>query len=150
MTPTSTWGALVCIFCQADLADMHVGLFYRYPDKGFDDNYCRNPDGKPRPWCYTLDPNTPWEYCNIKPCDQRIENNSVSLTETTDCIRGQGEGYRGTVSTIWSGIECQRWDSQMPHQHNFTEENFKCKIPAAIEARVIWKHGPLQCSFSIS
>nr|XP_060634280.1 hepatocyte growth factor isoform X2 [Anolis sagrei ordinatus] len=99
----------------------------KYPDKGFDDNYCRNPDGKPRPWCYTLDPNTPWEYCNIKPCDQRIENNSVSLTETTDCIRGQGEGYRGTVSTIWSGIECQRWDSQMPHQHNFTEENFKCK-----------------------
>ncbi|XP_062837808.1 hepatocyte growth factor isoform X2 [Anolis carolinensis] len=99
----------------------------KYPDKGFDDNYCRNPDGKPRPWCYTLDPNTPWEYCNIKPCDQRIENNSVSVTETTDCIRGQGEGYRGTVNTIWSGIECQRWDSQMPHQHNFTEENFKCK-----------------------
>ncbi|ETE65922.1 Hepatocyte growth factor, partial [Ophiophagus hannah] len=80
----------------------------KYPDKGFDDNYCRNPDGKPRPWCYTLDPNTPWEFCSIKTC-------------------GQGEGYRGTVNTIWSGIECQRWDSQVPHQHNFTRENFKCK-----------------------
>ncbi|XP_015685516.1 hepatocyte growth factor-like, partial [Protobothrops mucrosquamatus] len=40
----------------------------KYPDKGFDDNYCRNPDGKPRPWCYTLDPNTPWEFCSIKTC----------------------------------------------------------------------------------
>ncbi|XP_027249285.1 hepatocyte growth factor isoform X4 [Cricetulus griseus] len=47
----------------------HKFLPERYPDKGFDDNYCRNPDGKPRPWCYTLDPDTPWEYCSIKMCD---------------------------------------------------------------------------------
>ncbi|XP_077194140.1 hepatocyte growth factor isoform X4 [Paroedura picta] len=41
----------------------------RHPDKGLDDNYCRNPDHKPRPWCYTLDPNTIWEFCAIKPCE---------------------------------------------------------------------------------
>nr|XP_034984105.1 hepatocyte growth factor isoform X5 [Zootoca vivipara] len=41
----------------------------KYPDKGLDDNYCRNPDNKPRPWCYTLDPNTPWEFCTIKTCE---------------------------------------------------------------------------------
>ncbi|XP_061438145.1 hepatocyte growth factor isoform X2 [Rhineura floridana] len=99
----------------------------RYPDKGFDDNYCRNPDGKPRPWCYTLDPNTPWEFCTIKMCAQNAMNNSSAATETTECVRGQGEGYRGTVSNIWNGIECQRWDSQTPHQHNFTPPNFKCK-----------------------
>lgn len=40
----------------------------RYPDKGLDDNYCRNPDGHHRPWCFTMDPNTRWEYCNIKVC----------------------------------------------------------------------------------
>ncbi|XP_070611193.1 hepatocyte growth factor isoform X4 [Erythrolamprus reginae] len=99
----------------------------KYPDKGFDDNYCRNPDGKPRPWCYTLDPNTPWEFCSIKPCAQNVVRSSSAVMETTECIQGQGEGYRGTVNTIWSGIECQRWDSQLPHQHNFTRENFKCK-----------------------
>ncbi|XP_044279417.1 hepatocyte growth factor isoform X2 [Varanus komodoensis] len=99
----------------------------KYPDKGFDDNYCRNPDGKPRPWCYTLDPNTRWEFCSIKTCAQNVVNNSATLSETTECIRGQGEGYRGTVNTIWSGTECQRWDSQTPHQHNITPENFKCK-----------------------
>ncbi|XP_039209378.1 hepatocyte growth factor isoform X6 [Crotalus tigris] len=99
----------------------------KYPDKGFDDNYCRNPDGKPRPWCYTLDPNTPWEFCSIKTCAQNVVRSSLAVIETTECIQGQGEGYRGTVNTIWSGIECQRWDSQVPHQHNFTRENFKCK-----------------------
>ncbi|XP_060550884.1 hepatocyte growth factor isoform X4 [Pantherophis guttatus] len=99
----------------------------KYPDKGFDDNYCRNPDGKPRPWCYTLDPNTPWEFCSIKTCAQNVVRSSSAVIETTECIQGQGEGYRGTVNTIWSGIECQRWDSQVPHQHNFTRENFKCK-----------------------
>ncbi|XP_026556843.1 hepatocyte growth factor isoform X1 [Pseudonaja textilis] len=99
----------------------------KYPDKGFDDNYCRNPDGKPRPWCYTLDPNTPWEFCSIKTCAQNVVRSSSAVIETTECIQGQGEGYRGTVNTIWSGIECQRWDSQVPHQHNFTQENFKCK-----------------------
>ncbi|XP_013928902.1 PREDICTED: inactive serine/threonine-protein kinase TEX14-like, partial [Thamnophis sirtalis] len=101
----------------------------KYPDKGFDDNYCRNPDGKPRPWCYTLDPNTPWEFCSIKTCAQNVVRSSSAVVETTECIQGQGEGYRGTVNTIWSGIECQRWDSQVPHQHNFTRENFKCKMP---------------------
>lgn len=43
-------------------------LCIRFPDKGLDDNYCRNPDGRHRPWCFTTDPNTPWEYCDIKVC----------------------------------------------------------------------------------
>ncbi|XP_050181428.1 hepatocyte growth factor isoform X1 [Myiozetetes cayanensis] len=116
--------------CQRwDLQRPHKHKFRpeRYPDKGFDDNYCRNPDGKLRPWCYTLDPNTPWEFCAIKMCDESIMNSTEAATETSTCIQGQGEGYRGTVSTIWSGIQCQRWDSQFPHQHNITPENFKCK-----------------------
>ena len=31
-------------------------------------NYCRNPDGKSRPWCFTMDSNTEWEYCSISNC----------------------------------------------------------------------------------
>lgn len=56
---THTEVGLCCMFCV------------RYPDKGLDDNYCRNPDGRHRPWCFTTDPNTPWEYCNIKVCGER-------------------------------------------------------------------------------
>ena len=33
------------------------------------ENYCRNPDDEPNgPWCYTTDPNTRWQYCNISMC----------------------------------------------------------------------------------
>ncbi|XP_078674665.1 uncharacterized protein LOC144912807 [Branchiostoma floridae x Branchiostoma belcheri] len=35
---------------------------------GLSENYCRNPDGEKRPWCYTRDPSVRWQYCNVKPC----------------------------------------------------------------------------------
>lgn len=60
--------------CQEDFPDTFLVVVCRYPDKGFDDNYCRNPDGKLRPWCYTLDPNTPWEFCAIKTCGEFKQN----------------------------------------------------------------------------
>lgn len=44
----------------------------RYRDKDLKDNYCRNPDNRLRPWCYTMDPKTPWEYCNITICGKEI------------------------------------------------------------------------------
>ena len=32
-------------------------------------NYCRNPDGVPGgPWCYTIDKNKRWEYCDVPLC----------------------------------------------------------------------------------
>ena len=35
-----------------------------------DHNYCRNPDlDLSGPWCYTTDPDTRWEYCDIKICN---------------------------------------------------------------------------------
>ena len=32
------------------------------------ENYCRNPDGEPSPWCYTTDPAKRWEVCEIPDC----------------------------------------------------------------------------------
>ncbi|CBY14574.1 unnamed protein product, partial [Oikopleura dioica] len=35
-------------------------------------NHCRNPDlDLAGPWCYTTDPETRWEYCNIDSCDDQ-------------------------------------------------------------------------------
>jgi len=32
-------------------------------------NYCRNPEGsKKRPWCFTIDPQKKWEYCQVPEC----------------------------------------------------------------------------------
>uniref|UniRef100_A0AAR2L212 Hepatopoietin-A n=1 Tax=Pygocentrus nattereri TaxID=42514 RepID=A0AAR2L212_PYGNA len=113
--------------CQRwDLEEPHKHLFHpkRYPDKGLKDNYCRNPDGRQRPWCFTTDPNTPWEYCSIKQCDS---DNQSELESTTTCFRGNGEGYRGTVAMPHEGLTCQRWDTQFPHSHPFTPQNYRCK-----------------------
>ncbi|KAM7396616.1 hypothetical protein PAMP_019649 [Pampus punctatissimus] len=97
---------------------------HKYPDKGLDDNYCRNPDGHQRPWCFTTDPNTPWEYCNIKVCETPPKPNVV---ETTECYKGRGESYRGTVDVTTTGLTCQHWDSQYPHNHTFIPQAYPCK-----------------------
>ncbi|XP_062928862.1 hepatocyte growth factor [Mobula hypostoma] len=113
--------------CQRwDLQEPHRHRFSpeRFPDKGLDDNYCRNPNGLAKPWCYTLDPKTPWEYCAIKEC---VHNCDHDLEMTTKCFKGLGKSYRGTVNTTPSGIPCQRWDSQTPHRHTFIPEDYKCK-----------------------
>ncbi|XP_067915294.1 hepatocyte growth factor-like [Heterodontus francisci] len=113
--------------CQRwDLQMPHRHRFHpeRFPDKGLNDNYCRNPNGRIKPWCYTLDPHTPWEYCAIKEC---VHNCDHVSEVTTECFKDLGESYRGTMNTTPSGIPCQRWDLQYPHHHNFTPENYKCK-----------------------
>ncbi|KAM8892818.1 hepatocyte growth factor [Spinachia spinachia] len=113
--------------CQRwDLDDPHKHPYHpkKYPDKGLDDNYCRNPNGRHKPWCFTVDPNTPWEYCNIKVCETSPKGNVV---ETTECYQGRGEGYRGAVDMLPTGLICQRWDSQYPHNHTFIPQAYPCK-----------------------
>ncbi|XP_056021993.1 uncharacterized protein LOC130054916 [Ostrea edulis] len=39
---------------------------HNYPNNP--ENYCRNPDSEPTPWCYTIDPNVRWENCSIPTC----------------------------------------------------------------------------------
>lgn len=31
-------------------------------------NYCRRADNEKWPWCYTTNPDTRWDYCNIPSC----------------------------------------------------------------------------------
>eukprot|EP00058_Branchiostoma_floridae_P010519 XP_002596007.1 hypothetical protein BRAFLDRAFT_123738 [Branchiostoma floridae] len=80
-----------------------------YPDAGLDGNYCRNPDSDVRPWCYTMDPNVRYGYCDAPQCD---------------CMFNTGEFYKGSKATSISGLTCQRWDSQSPHQHDRTPQNY--------------------------
>lgn len=68
-------------------------------------NFCRNPAENPgdRPWCYTTDPNTRWEYCNTPGCCQ---------DRTT-----KGRDYTGTVSTTEKGKTCRKWSVPVAPPH---------------------------------
>ena len=47
----------------------HTRTPANYPSSGLEDNnYCRNPDGEPRAWCYTTDPESRWEFCEVPRC----------------------------------------------------------------------------------
>ncbi|XP_078660008.1 scavenger receptor cysteine-rich domain-containing protein DMBT1-like [Branchiostoma floridae x Branchiostoma belcheri] len=83
-----------------------VGTKYntlRYPQGEFglgQHNYCRNPDGDLRPWCYVGDPKQPgYDYCDIHECD-------------VDCYSGDGSRYRGAHSKDARGRPCLAWDAE--------------------------------------
>ncbi|VDI66199.1 plasminogen, partial [Mytilus galloprovincialis] len=77
-------------------------------------NYCRNPDGDDSPWCYTMDPDDTWSYCDIPFCKE---------CKTTS----KGLEYRGTTSITRSNLACQRWDVETPHRPTNFEELSKMK-----------------------
>ncbi|XP_035652223.2 hepatocyte growth factor-like protein [Oncorhynchus keta] len=104
----------------------HIYQPEKYPDKSLDDNYCRNPDSSPVPWCYTTDPDMERESCQISKCPA-VPKRHLRSSYTTNCFRGRGEDYRGKVNETTGGIACQRWDAQYPHEHPFYPNTYECK-----------------------
>uniref|UniRef100_A0A671N1R0 Plasminogen n=1 Tax=Sinocyclocheilus anshuiensis TaxID=1608454 RepID=A0A671N1R0_9TELE len=93
------------------------------PDKYLEENHCRNPDGEPKPWCFTTSPSKRWESCSIPRCTTEPPTIVPELT----CASGEGSSYRGTIAVTVSGKTCQEWSSQSPHKHSRTPENYPCK-----------------------
>ena len=123
-----------------------------YANTGLEANYCRNPDGEEGAWCYTEDPDTRWELCNVPACPEgqpitTTAPTTVSTTSTTEELVTSSStttstsstsadpttcgsasnlqaDYRGTVAVTATGKTCQRWDSQSPHRHSRTPDNY--------------------------
>ncbi|XP_066285751.1 plasminogen-like [Branchiostoma lanceolatum] len=59
-----------CQFWTSQYPHTHNHTPQAYPSAGLERNYCRNPDGKDRPWCYTNNPLIRWMYCDdVLVCD---------------------------------------------------------------------------------
>ena len=60
--------------CQAWKSDYpHEHTFHddiMFPDgnESAASNFCRDPDGKGAPWCFTTDNDVPWQFCDAPPC----------------------------------------------------------------------------------
>ncbi|CAG0901179.1 unnamed protein product [Darwinula stevensoni] len=69
-------------------------------------NYCRNPSGKERPWCFVADENVEWEFCDIPMCKD---------SDPPECkMTQQGGEYIGRKSVTHSGKTCQPWRNSEP------------------------------------
>ncbi|XP_058591815.1 plasminogen [Neofelis nebulosa] len=120
---SKTISGIECQSWNSQTPHAHGYIPSKFPNKNLKMNYCRNPDGEPRPWCFTTDPNKRWEFCDIPRCTTPPPTSGP----TYECLKGKGENYRGKVSLTVSGHTCQRWSEQTPHKHNRTPENFPCK-----------------------
>ena len=63
-----TQGGIECQAWTEQSPHPHSRTPGNYPNSGLESNYCRNPDGEPRAWCYTTDSGTRWDYCDIPSC----------------------------------------------------------------------------------
>jgi Kringle domain len=109
------------------------------PLAGFEENYCRNPDGDFISVVYTIDNDTRLEFCNVPICEVLYANGTnwsddgeadigAETEERSTAVCGSAEvgqsDYRGTLNVTDSGRTCQHWDTLSPHHHDRTHEKY--------------------------
>ncbi|OWF55781.1 Hepatocyte growth factor [Mizuhopecten yessoensis] len=70
--------------------------------------------------CATLVDIEPVTSCPVARCrtDGSWSSANVSCSDK-DCYDSTNMVYDGSVTCTWTGIPCQRWDSDYPHEHNY-------------------------------
>uniref|UniRef100_A0A8C1PFQ0 Neurotrypsin n=1 Tax=Cyprinus carpio TaxID=7962 RepID=A0A8C1PFQ0_CYPCA len=81
------------------------GVLERYPGKGLGDHsFCRNPDGRIRPWCFF--PNSrgriDWGYCDCKQGSLRLQGGRSKLDGTVEVY----------LNGVWGTICSNGWDDR--------------------------------------
>nr|XP_039251938.1 plasminogen-like [Styela clava] len=124
---TQTISGKTCQRWDASHPHQHSNHPSQKPGRNLDSNFCRNPDGDTKPWCYTTDPNTRWEHCDLERCTNADGSVLIPLQRiTTECIIGAGGNYRGTKQVTRSGKTCAQWTSQSLHKHTKTPDQYPC------------------------
>ncbi|XP_077869491.1 plasminogen-like [Saccoglossus kowalevskii] len=106
--------------CQ-DWTDVtSVSLNYdpeNYPNAGLGDhNFCRNPDDKQQPWCFSTNPSIQWEYCDV-------DSYSDSCGYTECYVNEDASDYRGTVNAT-GDYQCMNWTEELPDNLGYNTQNF--------------------------
>ncbi|CAG0901403.1 unnamed protein product [Darwinula stevensoni] len=96
------------------------------------ENFCRNPSGKERPWCFVSDQTIKWEYCDIPMCDDRGELPPLP----SRCDHCGGGCLFLFIRNVESGSEkgdVIEGRNQFPHEVTFMRKlNFERKEVASV------------------
>ncbi|XP_076825876.1 plasminogen-like [Clavelina lepadiformis] len=115
-----TRSGLTCENWDSQSPHKHAKTSSLLTASGLDYNYCRNPDMKDGPWCYTTDSTVVWEYCNVTECidDDEIADEPEELesergfwapwSNYSDCSASCGIGYKySTRRCIGNRTNCE-------------------------------------------
>ncbi|CAG0903001.1 unnamed protein product [Darwinula stevensoni] len=77
-------------------------------------NYCRNPSGREKPWCFIDDSETQWDYCDIPTCEDPGESlkkfPGLEIHQPPECkVTEMGGEYIGRKNVSLSGDQCKPW-----------------------------------------
>ena len=93
------------MFKKCLLIDSHSFSDEDFPDGSVTgaQNFCRNPNGMDKPWCYTTDPNVDKEFCQISICQGTI----VICVKLQVNVTQHSLVYRGFICVLISSIRLQ-------------------------------------------
>ncbi|KAM4722214.1 hepatocyte growth factor-like protein isoform 2-T2 [Rhinophrynus dorsalis] len=121
-----TTSGIPCQRWDSQTPHKHRFLPEKYPCKGLEENYCRNPDGSEAPWCFTTQPGMRVAYCfQIKRCADEVE----VAEQKADCYHGNGEMYSGRISKTRKGVTCRKWEEKMAVLQSYLDQ----PVPVPLE-----------------
>ncbi|XP_076824954.1 plasminogen-like [Clavelina lepadiformis] len=96
-----TEDGIPCQIWNSQNPHSHIYTSSRFPGKGLGyHNYCRNPDGDVRPWCFTTNPDINWSFCHVDICSDITPQPS-----TLDCGKTKSPIVLDETYRIVGGIE---------------------------------------------
>ncbi|KAI8502392.1 hypothetical protein Bbelb_199800, partial [Branchiostoma belcheri] len=128
-----------CQHWDSQTPNAHTWTPANYPYAGLDQNYCRNPDGRATPWCYTTDPEHGWELCDVPAC--------------SGCSEGELQCLDGSCipKHHWcnGGYDCPQGEDEVATDcgaNNCSESERRCFIGLCIPEDH-WCNGVNDCVF---
>ncbi|XP_019633250.1 PREDICTED: uncharacterized protein LOC109476684 [Branchiostoma belcheri] len=87
-------GDRLCQRWDSQFPHSHPHTPQAHPDAGLEENFCRNPDNKDRPWCYTRNGTETWGYCDVTECPDPTSSDYVPRKCNSSCKGECGQSYK--------------------------------------------------------